>query len=396
MGRAAALAGAFALALPAAAPGVLDAARRAPEEPARASAARETRTLQSASTVVFASAPERPHRLVTTFVGADRVRWQLERPGAASPEREVRYRHGENVFVLAQRASSSRALEGDERAQMLAQMELRRAWLGWPAGFEWRDAGGGTRTADLGSGASLRVACASSPSEAARPTEIAELDREGRVRFRYRRLTWTESGGRIVARTAELALEDDLVWTETVETLTTRARFLDAFFLPPDRAPGATSATARVEVVALPAVCGRRVELAAARSSSPWEDATLEIEALIAQSAPGLRERGLELERKATIEVDADLRPVACVLRLTAVPATPPEGFRTTPARRAAALAVDSLGLLRKKHLGLLAKGAPPGTSATPTAGVYVRFDLEAATLGQALLVLPLPSAESR
>jgi hypothetical protein len=343
------------------------------------------RTVESVSEVVYAAAPDAPHRLVSTYAGADRVRWQLSTGTGAEQKRQVHWRHGELAFVLEKRGTASRELAGEERALQITHMELRRALLCWPEGFAWKRGEDGSQ-ADLGALGSLHARFAK-PGDAT-PSEIVELDPHGESRDAYRHILWTADRGRAVPASAELHHADELVWSETFEALHTRGRYLDSFFLPPDRATAAPVETTPVQTLDVPATCTRRIEIPHSASAHDWQSAIEQVEALHAEWAPRLQAAGYALEGKATVELGPDLEPAACVLRLERVPETPPEGFKTEPARKVAALSLHALGQLAPRHLQRLVSAVPKGTDPR---SAYVRFDLGSPTVTGAVLLLPLP-----
>jgi hypothetical protein len=352
-----------------------------------------SRTIQTTSTVRYDAAPDRPHRLVMTCASSDRTRWQLERGEGPSQQRQIRFRSGEHLYTLEPGTATSVELAGAEAAEALRHIELRRALIAWPDGFAWKGSGL-EREADQGTAGKLRARFAR--TEDRNPFEIADIDPEGRARDAYRRIEWREIEGRTWPASAELWHGDERVWSETIETATTRSRFLDSFFLPPDRvAPGAAE-SAEPQLVAVPAVCSRRFALSGGPEPTPavealWEKARAEIESLHAEWAPRLRAGGLELEAKATVEVDDQIRPKACILRLTHVPETPPEGFTTAAARKAAVIASRGVDQLTRAHLQRVTTALPADcTRGEP----YVRFELTRSAAGQALLVLPCAAAK--
>jgi hypothetical protein len=178
------------------------------------------------------------------------------------------------------------------------------------------------------------------------------------------------------------------VWSETFEAVNTRGRYLDAFFLPPDRVTASAPETTPVQVLDLPPTCIRRIELPRSAGAPDWQRAIEAVEALHAEWGPKLRAAGQTLEGKATVELGADLGPTVCVLRLEKVPETPPDGFTTQPARKVAALAVHALGEVDARHVRRLLAAAPKESDPR---SAYVRFDLGSPTVTGAVLLLPWP-----
>lgn len=335
---------------------------------------------ETTARVVYAAQPDRPHRLVASYAGPDRARWQITlAEGEASALRLVRYRHGERVWAHDPGEGASRELEGEARELELASLELRRALAAWPDGFAWTGEGE-RRAADLGALGRLDARLAADGL----PCELRSLDREGREREGYRAVRWLERAGRRWPAAAERWSAGELVWREELETATARVRFLDSAFVPADRRGEQRAEVVRPQVVEVQASCGRRFELA---PGIGWDQALAELEDLHARLGPPVAAAGHALERKATVELGPGLAPRACVLRLERVPAgSPPEGFELAPARKVAAVAVSGLERLSARHLDLLAEAAP----GSDRREAYVRFDLDAPTVGQALLLLPI------
>ena len=191
------------------------------------------------STVVFPEAPDRSRRLRATYAFPDRVRWQWTRGGEDRGDHEVRYRYGESLYLLREGARHSDECSGAEREEMRLAMELRRALVLYPDGFAWKEAKG-ERKADLGEAGALyaRPSSASDP----RPVEMRAATRDGRTVETYQGILWRESGGRSWPTGLELWRAGQLVGRETIESIDTEGRVIDAFFLPVDRRTGDRSA----------------------------------------------------------------------------------------------------------------------------------------------------------
>ena len=337
---------------------------------------------ETAAKVVYAAQPGRAHRLVASYAGAQRARWQIDAAEAGDARlRRVRYRRDDAVLALEPGEERSRELEGEERASELAAIELRRALSAWPDGFAWTGEGE-RREADLGALGRLVARVGADGM----PCELRALDPAGAEREAYRAVRWIEREGRRWPGAAERWAAGELVWREELERASTRVHYLDGFFSPADRRGERAAEVATAQLAEVQASCGRRFELAA---GSSWEQAIAELEALHERWGPILARAGHELERKATVELGEGLAPRACVLRLRSVPAgAPPEGFELAPARRVAAVPLGGLERLSARHLDQ-ALAAAPGADRR---AAYVRFDLDQAAVGQALLVLPLAS----
>jgi hypothetical protein len=338
----------------------------------------------SLSTVVFPSAPERPHVLDATYVFPERVRLWLGVEAGAATSRQLQYRFGASVFEVPDRSAESRELEGAARDSLLRSMELRRAWMMWPDGFRWTSEGS-QRTADLGALGKLRARVASGNDT--RPTELASLDPAGAVDVELKDVRWREENARFWPASAEIWHAGALAWREKIDSIDTHGVFVDAYFVPADRradaAPPKSSPDA-IQVRELPEYCAKRVEFAAGIT---WDLARTEEARIRREIAAELKPRGLELEGRVTIDVTAEGVPRACLVRLASVPAELPPGFIKTPAREGLAQLVTSFSEVTPARLASVRASAPAGR---PTEAAYVRFPVSDEPPTQVLIVVPL------
>lgn len=344
----------------------------------------------SVSTVVFPETPDRNHRLRATYAFPDRVRWQWTRIGEDRGDHEVRYRYGDGFYLLREGAQRSEECAGVEREEMRLAMELRRALVLYPDGFDWKEAGG-ERKADLGEAGAL-FARATSASDA-RPAEMRASTRDGRTVEVCQGITWREKGGRTWPSGLEVWRLGKLAWRETIDSIDVEGKVIDAFFLPVDRravdrrpGSGTTMPVEEARDQELPASCGLRVE---APKGTDWNGIAIGYDRLREEWTARLEGRGLAVDRHATVEIDAKGDPVAWIVRLDPIPESPPPDFRSVPARRGIALAVSGFGSIRPEKLGVLARALPPGSTA---GNAYVRFVPEVskdALPSKILIVLP-------
>ena len=325
---------------------------------------------ESVSRVVFPEAPDRSRRLRATYAFPDRVRWQWTRNGEGRGDHEARDRYGERFYLLGEGARQSEECSGAEREEMRVAMELRRALVLYPDGFDWKDSNG-ERVASLGDHGAL-YARATSVSDP-RPVEMRATTHDGRLLETYREILWRESAGRSWPTGLELWRRGQLVWRETIESIDVEGRVIDAFFLPVDRRPGdrATGTPMPLEEARdqeLPAACALRV---AAPKGTDWDEIVLGYERLRRDWTARLSDREIGLDPLATVEIDAKGDPVAWIVRLDRIPDHPPPDFERTPARRGMALAVAGFASIRPEKLGVLARALPPGSAA---GSAYVRF----------------------
>jgi len=273
----------------------------------------------SRSTLVFDELPEVPHALEAVFVFPDRGRWRIEPAQASSGDRRLRFRYGPSVFELDPGSARSRRLEPEAERPALLQMELRRAVMTWPHGFDWTGTGQ-ARSAGLGPLGELE---ASLDPQTGLPRELRSLQPDGSALEILSEITWRECDGRRWPASWRLAAGGRPIWRETIERIETGWSFLDSYFLPPDRRPAAPPDAGRPQHLDLP----RRVERAfALPEGTSWEEARTRAASLRATWA----ER-LELHPATEFELRADGRPAAVRLRLRDAGAEAPEGWRFAP-----------------------------------------------------------------
>lgn len=340
---------------------------------------------ESVSTLRYASAPDRPHRLRATYVFPDRVRWHLSAGEESRLERHLHYRFGEQVYRVAPRSADSIELADEDRRDVLRQMELRRAVMLWPDGFAWK--GDGTeRTVDLLALGSLRARFAAGSD--APPVEVSAVDAAGKPIDALRALTWRAVDRRSWPASAELWHAGELVWRETIDSVQTSTRFIDSYFTPGDRRDPVTRGArpGQVHDLEIPETCSLRVALSPGAS---WDAARAELDRLRTKWSEELKP--LELDRASTFELSADGAPTACVLRLAITPKSAPQGFSVVTKRKGRALTVEGLGAATPAALSSLRAGLPRGAAALTA---YARFDPREAPGGLVLLVLPFGLAD--
>jgi hypothetical protein len=345
------------------------------------------RGFESLSTLVFEAKPQPPHTLRATYVFPDRVRWWIGVGEDKSLERQMRYRFGADVCAIDPQASKSHPLEGGARDEALAQMEMRRALMLWPAGFEW-SAEGGSKTASLGALGALRADV--KPGAEARPERIAWLGADKQVVDEFRAIAWREDGPKAWPTKLELWHAGTLVWRETIDAIDVSTRFIDSYFVPSDRresSGGKAMEVGQVSPMDLPAHRRRRIAL---KPGATWDEAREKYQSLRTETSAELAARGLALDDKATFEVDAALAPTAVLLRLAPNAKAPgAELEKDWPLwRERPGLVTFVIGLSDAKSSRLQSlRAALPSDAA---AGIpYVRFD-PAKPGEHVLIVLPL------
>jgi hypothetical protein len=331
------------------------------------------------STVVFPDAPDAPHRFEAVQIFPDRARWTLRREGADEIARRIEYRFGEHVWRVAELAGTSEVLDDVGRRLTLQEMELRRAAITWPAGFAWTGKGA-RREASVPSlstdpkGATLGTLVAR--VSGGRPTHIECVDGEAGVVWTIEVLEWFEQANRTWPRRMRLLAAGELVWSETVDRVSTAEFYVDGFFRPPDRRSGSSADNIGGDLLReldLRAITYRRLPLA---EDTPWPAAEAAWAKHFEAARTELKPRGLALDPTPTFEVDGKLRPRSCLLRLRESRTPPPEDWKTIGDRPGAIFHIFDRGRLNEKRMELLLDKAPSGARL----GIpYVRFVQSAA-----------------
>jgi len=347
-------------------------------EPVRNPGPRLLEGLEMQSELVYDADPKSPHVLRAAFAGKEHARYWIGLGAEGSQVRLMRLRSEGHVFALRVDAPGSIELEGAQRDETLAQLELRRALLQFES-FEWKGEEA-TRTAALGTLGSLRARFASAKD--ARPVELAFLDPQGKLQDSCRAIRWDASGARPLPSALELWHEGTRIWSESVKRVLPMTYTRDAF-VPRDRAEG-TGAQGTWNVIQTPSpeFAARRFELP---KDADWDSARKELERLRAEWAPRLAKSGLELESRGTLELDPELHPRFLVLRLAKLPAELPEGFERVAGRAAVGVPLEGFEAVAPGALRALREKVPAESKA---GAPYVRWSLDPSQPKQVLLLL--------
>lgn len=336
--------------------------------------------LETKSSVLEVAGAGLRKELIVTFAFPGRARLLETTQTANGVERRFRYRYGDTLFQHDLEAPASIELAGTARKEALAEIELRRALLLWPDGFEWTT-NGETRTSSAGDIGTILAHLAAGAKQPDRITLVAE---DGTERLSFRSIHWGETAGRFWPTRLELWRADKHATVETIEAPELKRSYVDLFFVPVDRRDRATERDAMLGVVReqeLPRFCARRVELT---RSSTWPEARRQIEATLAEWSARLKERSLALDSGWTVEIDEAARPKALLVRLATIPDPAPEGFTTAALRQARVMFVGGLTDATVARLDELKRAVPAGAS---TQAPYLRFRPDG---GPVLVVLPL------
>jgi hypothetical protein len=337
---------------------------------------------ESVSTLLYPAALDRPHELRATYVFPERVRWQLSVKDGKGDERILQFRSGETVYRILPNSAASETCTGTDRSETLLHMEMRRALMLYPDGFEWKGMGP-ERRADLGELGTLFVLDSIAPDK--RPTELGDAGPDGKTIDSFKAIRWREKDGRTWPAEMELWHAGELAWKETVESVDVRGRFVDSYFIPPDRRDrtGAEPMQGSIRDLDLPPTCALRVETS---KGMTWDGALADLARLRGEWSKQLAEKKLELEPIATIEISEEGEPTAIVLRLSTAPDAPPAGFLLSGPRKGLATAVLGLKEATSAKITDLRRALPKGSvEGTP----YVRFDPKTGAEGRIVVVLP-------
>jgi hypothetical protein len=297
---------------------------------------------RSISRVEHARAPGRAMRLEVVTIFPDRCRWHRSWMDGDPRIRDTEFRFGERVFLLPELSAQSREPDAGESDLILLRMEMRRAAMCWPDGFDWSDPQEGGRLL-----AEVRRLAGKSESERI-GTLHARLDESGSLAELHARSadgapretleidSWMQSGERSWPQRMHLRLGEELIWQEEVLSVLTRVRRMDLFFLPPDRRPK-TGASASDQVWSMDfiACTFRAVPLEADAS---WDEALSRHADLLEDVTEELEPLELEPDPIPTFELDEEGRPTSCLLRLRRPASDPPEGWQTVEERAGLAL----------------------------------------------------------
>jgi hypothetical protein len=313
------------------------------------------------------------NRLTALYVFPDRARWCFESYLGDSPERQLVYRFGPQVHQLTSGAASE-PMTGPGRDIVLLQMELRRAAMLWPDGFDWAAEESGARAAPV----FAHSCCRRDPIGRLLASELAADGVPARIEARG-------SGGELVEWIALRAHQviDGRRWprvmevgsgegsfVETVESIETRVHFLDLAFLPSDQRPLARSSSEGPEVLSadLVPIAYRAHDLP---ESVSWEDALRRAKAWIEEMAAELGASGPEVDPVPTFELSATARPVRCWVRLREARQPVPPGFVFAEERPGLLLSLPDVDLVSPAVLRRLTAVVPPqAVAGTP----YLRW----------------------
>jgi hypothetical protein len=213
-------------------------------------------------------------------------------------------------------------------------------------------------------------------------------------------ITWHREGNHSRPDGFRLVVDSIVVWDESVESVQTRVRFLDAYFTPPDkRTEGAAAepVNAGPDGRIRPTLLPERVELELPLPPGlGWAGAIAKARDLAAEGQRDIEALGLGLDGGLRLRLDGKGRPDAALLVLNRTLATPPAAWRSRPAGPALSLILANPDALTGRALAGLRAAAVEHlrsrsrTTEAAEGPVYARLDPARPTGGPVQLILPL------
>jgi len=318
--------------------------------------------IETRSTLRYVDTPDETHSFEAVYIFPDRARWEFE---LANGEQRRVYRSGDALFVA--QGGPSQPLGDAQRDRLLGDLELRRAMLLWPHGFEWTETENGPE-ADLGLGGRLR---AKVDAETGLLETLSLLTPNGTRLESFRELCWRTDRGRQWPTSLQFWHGSAHLWDETFERAST-ARYVDSFFTPADRRETGAPTNAAQGEQPLQPFTSFRLELPA---NTTWDDAQKrELEAR-RQWTKKLSETAIS--DRPTFVIGRTGKPVAALLRIEPPPPSAPKGWTLQGARRGIAsfVAYETLSSLDRERVDWMRAQVPTGMKSAPP---YVRIDREA------------------
>lgn len=334
------------------------------DEPAkeRRQRSRSPRGLRVDSTVRFLDDTMTPlHRLVCTWIGQDRQRFDLIAGGGAETRLILTHFEG-RVYRRTGPGNPAPALEGKNREGELRALALRRAAVDFPAGLEWKDVEGHLKAEVPGAGSLIVQLDAKG-----RPNRVRSFDPEGVEYEGFDTFEWGDEPWPMapqVPHSLRLTFRDRGIWTERIDAVEVRIAFVDDYFLPPDQrrsAPQELDGELRSRSVDLAPAW----ELAAPLRGRGWDAVRAEVNELHRRTATQLGRRAVNLLPFRYVRLDGEGRPTHALVRIRGVLDPVPEGWETLKGGIGIECPIPESSLLTGGTLRTLASRGPKGSTAT-------------------------------
>jgi len=194
--------------------------------------------------------------LIVTHGVPARDRVEVRPRSVAATQRRLTLRRGRGLWFVPAGSGDSAPVAGEERAQVLRLLELRRALVFWPHGHDWSGEGA-ERFAELDVDDEPLMLRAVLDPDIGRPHQLEVLDDTGALLESATDVTWTGSEptwpAALTLRAGGVRARDEVV------TGVVAVRLGEDFFQPLQRATGLP--VRRVRAFRLSAAVGRRFPL---------------------------------------------------------------------------------------------------------------------------------------
>ncbi len=338
------------------------------------------------SNIQFEALPDSPHQLSATYAFPDRARWYIEPANAKRGQRSVRYRSGPQAWELPPGSGEAAQYQGEQATQALLQLELRRAAMLFPHGLDWsvsEEAAGALHKAGLVTGGHLsaRSSAADVP-----PSSFFSHLSDGSSFEELRDVEWTDGPFGPRPSRWKLISGGTAVWTESIENVDTKVRFVDSHFLPPHlRELPSRGGAEPILLVEVPSRLRRRRSVAA----RTWEAALEEAKGVIRSTVPAIS--SASVDPSPVFELGPDGLPRALLIRLISGGDTAPEGWEEAHGESALSRLSPNGELPTSASIQELMDARPEGT-ASGQPRLRVTFSVGGVETTQLLLPLS-PSA---
>lgn len=300
------------------------------------------------------------NRLTAIYLFPDRARWHFENYAAKErSEHQFVYRLGARVAEFGN-GKPSAELDDASRDVVVLQMELRRAAMLWPDGFEWAELDARTRTAAVHLDSAKREQVLGSLvavlADGGRPGRIEARDTADHVVETLEVKSWQEHGGRSWPATLAVGGASG-GFVETVESIDTRIHYLDLSFRPPDRRDPA--AVAKPGEVLPRDLVAMTYAVHPLPTGTGWDTARERARAWIAEARSTIEPLGHAVDPVPTFELGSDGLPESCLVRLAAPAFPAPEGYETRHERLGVFLPLQELRQADRAVLERLRRAVP-------------------------------------
>lgn len=310
------------------------------------------------STVVFASQPGSQQLLEATYQGSDQAHWWFgasHEPGAG---RRLRYRSGDQLYAIAPGSGTSEPVVDEDRDAFLLQLELRRAVMLWPDGFDWKNTERG-RSVEIPNGSGRLFV----ELEDETPIRFYSRNREGMELESFGELTWQDIRGRKFPKTMVLSVGGQAIWSETLTKIVPDCDYVSFFFLPADRRPGMEGTNEQAGELRHLDLPGRLVKRTQLDSELSWNAARSQGAAALAEAVTNFPGFGPRIG--FAIELDLDARPAALLLLIDAGQEIRAEGplanWKPEAGGPALSVLLSSLGQVTTGKIEALQRVLPDG-----------------------------------